>query len=481
VNKSIANYFGCYIFVHGFQHRTGVITVDLAKRNLIDIQSYIDHLDQNNQLIRVKSEVDPVYELAGVAKKFEGGKSVLFEKVKGSDYPVLIGLYWNRQEMAKLFRTDSGRLPFVLTDEIRAWRQAPIEPVIVDKGPANEVIEEKPNLHALPIPHHAEGDGGRYLTSSVVIAKDPDTGVRNLSIHRMMVCGENRMTMLLEELGHLMDYYKRAEAKGVPLELTVNNGVDFPVTMAAAVPASAAPIELDELGIASQMRGEPVELIKSQTVDVEGIANAQVVIEGRILPKTREPEGPYAEVTGYYAERDDRWVFEVSAITRRENPVFHSILSGREVGNAYGIIAGAGAFDKIHGLVPEVTAVHFADGSVPYHLVVQMDKKFEGSQRNAMMAAFVSLAFVKTVTVVDTDVDIYNTADVDWAVATRCCYEKDLLLVPNSIGHRLNPMVVDDNWTRLGIDATVPLPRNERFKRATMAEVNLADFDIEGD
>ncbi len=454
--------------------------MDLDARNLTDLQGYIEFLEAHNLLIRVKTEVNSQLELAGIAKRFEGDKVVLFEKVKDSDYPVLIGLYWNLDIMAKIFDCESSKLPFVLTDEIRAWQKSPMEPVIRESGPANEVIETDIDLYKLPIPHHATGDGGRYLTSSVVITKDPDTGVRNLSVHRMMVTGKNRFTLLLEELGHVMDYYKRAEAKGVPLEITVNNGVDYPVLMAGAVPASAAPLDADELGIVSQMRGVPVDLIKAQTVDVEAIANAQFVIEGRILPKIREPEGPYAEVTGYYADRDDRWVMEVTAITRREKPIFNSILSGTEVGNAYGLIAGAGAFDKIHSLVPDVTAVHFAEGSVPYHLVVRMNKTHEGSQRNAIMAAFVSLAFVKTVTVVDEDVDIYNPASVDWAVQTRCCYESDLLLIPNAIGHRLNPMVEDDKWTRMGIDATVALPWPDKFKRASMENVDLSAYEITG-
>ena len=454
--------------------------MELRKRNLIDLQSYLEFMEKHNHLIRVKSPVDPVFELAGIARKFEGGKAVLFEQVRDSDYPVLTGLYWSRDFLAKFFQTTPARLPFALAEDIRAWRQNPIEPVMVEQGPANEVVEADPDLSTLPIPRHAEGDGGRYLTSSVVIAKDPDTGVRNLSIHRMMVTGKNRFTLLLEELGHLMDYFKRAEAKGQPLELTVNNGADYAMSMAAASPASAAPMEMDEIGIACQMHGAPVRLIEAQTVGVEAWADAQIVIEGRILPQVREPEGPYAEVTGYYAGVDDRWVFEVSAITRRRQPIFHSILSGKEVYNAYGLIASAGAFDKIHSLVPEVTAVHFSDGSVPYHLVVQVDKKHEGSQRNAIMAAFVSLAFVKTVTVVDTDVDLYSLADVDWAVQTRCRFDRDLLPIPDSIGHRLNPMVEDDKWTRLGIDATVPLPREDKYKRVTMREVNLDDFDIEG-
>jgi len=452
--------------------------MDLAQRGLTDMQSYIAFLEAENHLVRVTTEVDQDLVLAGVAKRFEGEKAVLFERVKGHDYPVLIGLYWNRPMVAKIFGTTSERLPFVLSDEIAAWRKAPMEPVILDSGPANEVVESAPNLYHLPIPHHAVGDGGRYLTSSVVITKDPDTGVRNLSIHRMMVTGERRFTLLLEELGHVMDYFKRAEARGEPLEITVNNGADVGAHLAAASPASAAPIDMDELGIASQVLGEPARLIRAQTVGVEGLANAQFVIEGRILPGVREPEGPYAEVTGYYASRENRWVMEVTAITRRKNPVFHSILSGLEVQQAYSSVAEAGVFGRMRSAVPEVRAAHFCDGSVPYTLVVQVDKKDEGTSRRAIQAAFDSLAFLKTVIVVDPDVDIFNVADVDWAVATRCRYERDVITLPDGIGHRLNPMVENDRWTRMGIDATVPLPREPKYERATMLEVDLSDFDI---
>jgi 2,5-furandicarboxylate decarboxylase 1 len=454
--------------------------MDLAKRGLTDLQSYIAFLEAENHLVRVHSEVDQDHELAGIARKFEGKKAVLFERVKGHAYPVLIGLYWNRPMLAKIFGTTSEQLPFVLSDEIAAWRKAPMEPVILDSGPANEVIESKPNLYRLPIPNHALRDGGRYLTSSVVITKDPDSGVRNLSIHRMMVTGERRFTLLLEELGHVMDYFKRAEARGEPLEITVNNGVDVGAHLAAASPASAAPIEMDELGIASQVMGEPARLIRAQSVGVEALANAQFVIEGRILPGVREPEGPYAEVTGYYASREDRWVMDVTAITRRQAPIFHTILSGTEVRQAYSSVAEAGVFGRIRSVVPEVRAVHFSDGSVPYNLVVQVDKKDEDTPRRAIQAAFDSLVFVKTVTVVDPDVDIFSIADVEWAVATRCRYERDVITIPDAIGHRLNPMVENDRWTRMGIDATVPLPREEKYERAAMLEVDLGAYEITG-
>ena len=455
--------------------------MNLAPRGLTDLQAYIDHLEANNFLVRVKSEVDPHLELTGIAKKFEGDKVVLFEKVKGSDFPVLIGLYWNLDVYASIFDCEKHDVGFVLADEITAWTKNPVEPVIVDSGPANEVIEADINLDKLPIPHHALGDGGRYITSSVAITKDPDTGVRNTSIHRMMVTGKNRVTLLLEEAGHVRDYQRRAEARDEPLEITINNGVDFPVHMSAAAQGSAVPIEADETGIISQMRGEPVELMKAQTVGVEAIANAQFVIEGRILPEVREPEGPYFEVTGYYADRDDRWVMEVTGITRREKPIFHSIQSGREVRKAAGLMAGASYFKKIRELIPDVSAVHFVDDSMPYHLVVRMNKKYEGHERDAILAAFASSVYIKTVTVVDEDIDIYDPLDVDWATQTRCRCEQDLMIMPRFYGHALNPMVTDKKWTRLGIDATVSLDEpEENYARARMLDVDLANYEITG-
>ena len=454
--------------------------MDLAKRGLTDMQAYVDYLDKQNHLLRVKSPVDAVLELAGIAKKFEGEKALLFENIKGSDYPVLIGLYWNRPMVASLYGTTSERLPFVLSDEIGAWRGKQMEPLIVDSGPANEVVEADPDVTELPIPHHSEGDGGRYITSAVVIAKDPDTGVRNLSIHRMLVTGKRRFTLLLEELGHVMDYYKRAEAKGEGLEITVNNGADLGSHLAAASPAAAAPIEMDEIGIACQIMGEPIELIKAQTVGVEALANAQFVIEGTILPKVREDEGPYAEVTGYYANREPRWVLDVSAVTRRQNPIWHTVLSGLEVRQAYACVAEAGVFERVRSAVPQVKAVHFLDGSVPYHLAVQIDKEEEGQQHDAIQAAFDALAFAKTVTVVDTDVDIFNMNEIEWAWQTRARFEHDITLSHGGIGHRLNPMVEDDKWTRLGLDATVPLPREEKYEKATVMDVDLSNYEIEG-
>jgi 2,5-furandicarboxylate decarboxylase 1 len=212
---------------------------------------------------------------------------------------------------------------------------------------------------------------------------------------------------------------------------------------------------------------------------MEAFANAQFVIEGKILPEIREPEGPYAEVTGYYASREPRWVFEVTGMTRRRHPIFHTILSGPEVRQAYASVAEAGVFESIRSAVSNVTAVHFSDGSVPYNLVVQLDTSGAGTPRDAIDVAFDSLVFLKTVTVVDNDIDIFDIGDVEWAIATRCRYDKDLVQFPESDGHRLNPMVENDRWVRLGIDATAPVPREQKYVRASMQAVDLSKFEID--
>ncbi|KRF67248.1 hypothetical protein ASG99_16625 [Bacillus sp. Soil768D1] len=455
---------------------------DLAKRNVADLQGIVELLKKKDMLVRVKSPVDIKYEMAGIATRFDGGKAVLFEKLQDSDVPLVTGLYWNREILAEIFNVNEKELPFLTADAIEKWSKNPIDPIVVEKGPANEIIIETKDdlLKDIPIPSHGLQDGGPYLDSCVLIAKDPETGVRNASIQRMMVTGPNRMTMLMDMGRHLRDYYERAEKMGKPLEITINNGVGLPVHFASTTPSSAAPLDADELGVASQLLGEPLKLIRSQTVDVEGVADAQYVIEGEILPHIRENEGPAAEVTGYYAAADDRWVVNVKAVTRRKQPIFHTIMPGKEVYNAVGLMAEASVYQKVSSMVPDVLDVYLSYGGCGfYHANVQIKKSSEGVQKNAIMATFAAFPPLRRVTVVDEDVDIYDPEDIEWALATRHDPERDMILIPDARGHELNPITNDGIGTKIGIDATAPYPRPWGFQRLDMQEVSLESYDIE--
>lgn len=453
---------------------------DLAGRGLDDLQSIVAFLGKRRLLARVKTAVDPHLELGGVARRFHGGKAVYFENTKGSPYPVLTGLYWNRALLAELFGVSKEQLPFLVADAVVQWQQAPLHPVVVADAPAQEVVEEGVDLSTLPIPKTGLEEGGPYLTSSVVIAKDPDTGVRNASIMRFMVTGPDRLGCLMDIGRHLRDYYERAEARGEPLEVTINNGVDPAVHFASVVPGSAAPLESDELGIASHLLGRPLELVPARSVGVEGVASAQFILEAEILPHVREPEGPAAEVTGYYAQRADRWVARVKVVTRRANPIWHTIVPGQEVYNAVGLVAEASIFRLVSRQIPGVLAVYLTYGGCGfYHAVVQLRKHTEGLQRNAILATFGAFPSLKQVTVVDEDVDIYDPQDVEWALATRFRPDRDIILIPEARGHELNPCTDGGIGCKIGLDATAPSPRPPQFERVAFQPVDLAQYEIE--
>jgi 2,5-furandicarboxylate decarboxylase 1 len=451
---------------------------------LLDLQAYISVLEKKGLLARVQTEVDLVHELAGVARHFEGKEVVLFEKVRGYDMPVLIGLMWCRENIAALLDVPAQRLPFHILSAMEKWKSSSpddpaVLPVIVNNAPAQEVRINPEDVTALPSPVLALEDGGPYLSNSVVIAKDPDTGVRNASIHRCMITGPNRMTFLMDEGRHLRDYYERAEQRNEPLEITISNGVNIPSAIAAVTPEGVAPLDTDELGIASVLLGQPVRLCKSLTVAPEGLADAQFIIEGKLLPHVREPEGPFGEVSGYYAGKDNRWVVHITAITRRRNPIVHTLLPGAEVYNFVGLTAEAAVFRSISAQIDGILNVHLAhSGGGFYSAVVQMDPTAPGLAKQAIHATFKAFPPLQIVTVVNSDIDIFDADDVQWAMATRFNPDNDLVIVQNAPGHELNPQVKNGLVTKTGFDCTWMAPQPDTFKRVAFKEIDLGKYKI---
>lgn len=457
---------------------------DEVADRLVDLGSTIDYLEKTGQLVRVKSEVDPKYELAGIAKQYEGKKCVLFEHVKGSAYPVFIGLLWNRDIVGSLFGVPKEQVPFVIAGAIGPWKKNKEQypSPILEKGPANEVIEPDVDLYKLPVPTHALKDGGPYFDSSVVVARNPETGVPNISIHRLMVTQKDRLTFLIDPGRHLGAYLEIMEKRNEPLQVTINNGVGLAPWIVSALPRQGD----GKYGIANQMIGRPINFIKAQTVDVPAFADAQFVIEAEILPNVREEEGPFAEVTGYYAHRDKRWVMKVKAVTHRKAPVFHSLLSGQEVWNAVGLTAEAKIFATVKEKVPQLRRVYLSPGGCGFYgAVVQVEKDGPDVGRKAIEETFKAFMPLQRVVAVDTDVNLYDPIDVNWAVTTRFDADADLMILKNQPGHILNPMVHIDpdgkggTVTKMGIDATAPYPRTDKFERVKFKNVDLNKYEIE--
>lgn len=444
----------------------------------MDLKDCLKKMEQAGRLAHVTTPVDAVHELSGVAAKLDGGKALVFDHVKGYEYPVSTGMWWNRENVAPIFDTPVAQLSDLFARAVASLRQNPVAPIVVEEAPAQSATMSEVDLGKIPVPTHALLDGGPYFSNCVIIAKDPDTGVRNTSIHRLMVTGKDRLGLLMDMGRHLRDYYERAEARGEPLEITINNGAHPAYFVAATTPSSAAPIDVDELAVASYLLKEPARLCKSRTVSVEGIADAQLILEAEILPHVREPEGPFGEVSGYYAAQADRWVVHVKAITMQKEPIIHMLHPGREVWNGQGLGIEANLFQTISRQVKGLKNVYMTHGGSHYHIVLQMDPPNNGMAKNAIMAAFAAFSDLQMVTVVNSDVNIYDAEDVERAMVTRCDPAKDIVIIPNAFGHELNPVVENNVASKMGFDCTYPVPKPAAYTRVAFQNVDLSHYEI---
>jgi len=452
----------------------------MAKSHIADLGSIIDDLEAQGRLARVKTEVDLRHDLAGIAAKFEGGpRAVLFEKVKDRFAPVFTGLYWSRDLLGALLRRDPASLPQYVSDCIKQWQVKPRPPVMVTDGPVFEVSEFHVDMTRMPIPIHALKDGGPYFDAGVVIAIDPETGVRNASIQRFMVEDWSTLHVNIDAGRHLELYLEKAAKLGKTLPFSLNIGVGPGLHFAAATPAEAAPADTDELGIVTEFDGAPLELVEGKRLPVHIVANAMYALECEMIPGELGDEGPFAEVTNYYAKRAPRPVVHVRAIHRRQRPIFQTILSGAEVWNSVGLLGEANVLAMLQRQVPGVTDVYFSHGGCGfYHAVVQINQKRAGWGKQAIMAAFAAFPPLKMVTVVDDDVDIRSASDVEWAMATRLDPASGIVRLEKVFGHGLNPSFPDYIGGKVGFDCTRPYPYTYEYDRAAYKKMTLDGIEL---
>ncbi|SFR07794.1 UbiD family decarboxylase [Desulfoscipio geothermicus] len=440
------------------------------------LRDWLAFLDREGKLKRIKKEVDPVFEIAALGKQADGIYSLLFERVKGYEMPVVTGLVGERGLFAVAMSTTvEGML-----DKFAAAVENPVPCRLVssNSAPVKECIVNKDIdlFKMFPIPTHHAKDAGPYITAAILIAKDPDTGVRNISIHRLQISGPNKLGILILPR-HLWHFFSKAEQKGRPLEIALAIGVHPLVLLASQ---ATTRIGVDELEIASALLPQPLELVKCETVDLEVPAGAEIVIEGRLLPGVREVEGPFGEYPKYYGPASPRPVVEVMAVTHRRQPIYHTIIPAtREHVLVGGIAREAVLLQIVRQAVPTVKNVHLTlGGSCRYHAVISIEKKHEGEAKNAIFAALASCSEVKHVVVVDHDVNIFDPEDVEWAIATRCQAGRDVFIVTGAMGNKLDPSSNDGISDKMGIDATIPLELPaERFEKISIPEYNDIKLD----
>lgn len=437
------------------------------------LRGWLDHLQTQGRLAVARPDIDLRFGVAGIANRLDGRSATLFPRPGGHPVPVVSGLLSDRAWMAEAL----GVPPDGLLERYRGACLEPVPSREVETAPCQEVVRKDVDLTTmLPIPTHNEHDHGAYITAGLLIARRPDTGVQNVSIHRLQVSGPDRLGALLLPR-HTLAFFQAQEAEGADLEIAIVIGVD-PLTLMAS--QAIVPIDHDELEISGALRGEPLPVVRCVTNEVRVPADAEIVLEGRLLARVREPEGPFGEFPQYYGERAERHVIEIDALTTRESPLFHTIVGGGLEHLLLGGIPREASFlASLRRSFPCVRDVHLSrGGTCRYHLYVQVERPAPGEAKNVVLGALGTHYDIKHVTVVDTDVDVHDPTEVEWAVATRFQADRDLVVVAGSQGSKLDPSTEDGVGAKMGLDATVPVDAPPmKFTRIAVPGERELDLD----
>jgi len=428
-----------------------------------NLRHWIDHLHQTDRVIVAPNSVKLEHELAAIAKRLDEKKAVLFPSPGGHSIPVVAGTLSSRAWIAEALGVGEDKL----LERFQSIVKNPIPPVEVDRSDAYEIIKEGTEidlLKLLPVPTHNEHDSGPYFSAGVLIMRNPTTGQQNVSINRCQISGKSRLGVLIATRD-TRQFYNVAEKAGQALEVALVIGADPFVLLASQI---SAPHGQNELEYAGAMGGEPLPVVKCRTNNVRVPANAEIVLEGRVLPNVREAEGPFGEFPQLYGPRGDREVIEIDLVAQRRKPIFYTVVSGcREHLLLGSLPREAVVLSRLQMVFPNVRNVHISMGGVGrFHLYIQIQKRMEGEAKNILLAGLSQHFDFKLGMVVDEDINIFDPLDLEWAMATRFQADKDLLIVSGAQCSRLDPAAKEGFGSKLGIDATKPMNSEEmRFKR----------------
>ncbi|WP_119462314.1 UbiD family decarboxylase [Rhodospirillaceae bacterium SYSU D60014] len=431
----------------------------MSKSSSRDLRSFLAEFEAvyPSEVLRIADPIDLDYEATAIALELErhGRSPVLwFENVRNSGFPVLMNLYGRRNRFAFALGLEEDRL-------IETWASvdaSPIAPTVVETGPVLDVVATgaEVDLARLPIMRHFVEDGGSYLTNAMFVAKDPETGVRNASFHRLQVNGRARFGTSLHSRRHLWNYARKARAMGLDrLPVVVVVGCHPLITFGSGL--WKGPIDADEYAVAGGFLGEPLPVVNGVTVPVEIPATAEIAIEGHLLLDVDEPEGPFGEFTGYASERSTHNAMEVTAILHRRDAIYHSIVPGisDEHTLLLGISQEARQLKALRVQFPNVRAVAYPkSGTCLMHCYVSVSDPAPGQPRNIAAAALGDNLSLKLVVVVDEDVDVHDEQEVLWAMATRFQADTDLDVIRSAMGATLDPSNHDGLTAKLIVDAT---------------------------
>lgn len=459
----------------------------LRQKNAVafqDLRAFLSFLEERGQLHRITVPISPELEMTEIADRCVkgGGPALLFERVEGSQWPVVMNLFGSPQRMAwalGVSRLDelSGRVrqllallqnpPTQLGEKLRALgtlaQMAGSQPRLVHKAPCQEVVlqGEAATLSRIPALKCWPQDGGPYITMPLVITRHPRTGQRNVGIYRMQLF-DGRTTAMHWQLHKDGAQHLREGISSGPLPVAVALGADPATVYAASAPL---PPMLDEILFAGFLRGKGVLMVKGITVDLEVPAYSEIVLEGYVDPAERLLEGPFGDHTGYYSPADLYPVFHLTCITHRKNPIYLTTIVGHPpTEDTYLGKATERLFlPLVQTVLPEVVDINMpAEGAFHNLLLVSIKKEYPGHPRKVMHALWGMglLMLTKTVVAVDHTVDVQNLAEVAWRVTNNLDPKRDLVFAEGPLDALDHASPYPHFGSKLGIDATAKGPQD---------------------
>ena len=435
----------------------------------LHFRSFLEQLEKSGELIKISHKVSTEFEMAGILEAL-GEKPVLFENIKESNIPVAGGLLSSKDLIARGLGIVKDQLLQRLTFAI----ENPLPPEIAAEGECQEIVEQNVDLTKLPIMRYTKKDGGKYIPSAVAIVKDPEFKARNMCFHRLMLLDKNQFVARIVENRGTDRALKKA---GGELDIAFCIGNSTAVLLSAA---TTLPLGVDELGMANTL--QKTELVKCRTVDLEVPKDTEIVLEGRIT-KEKTTEGPFLDLTGIVDRVRNQPIVEIKCITHRKKPIYQTILAGR---NEHKFLMGMPKEPTIFKEVNKVCDckdVYITPGGCSWlHAVVQIQKRNADDGKKAIAAAFEGHKSLKHCVIVDEDINIYDTQDVEWAIATRFQADKDTTILSNQPGSSLDPSGdltegKKATTSKAGLDATAPLAiTGKGFRKEQYVKVDLNKY-----
>jgi len=447
-----------------------------------DLRSFIAELEAKHpeEVARVTQPISPRYEITALLTQLEKAKRfplLYCENVEGSDAPVVINAQASRKLMALALECKAEELAAKFTER----QGKPMAPVEVADAPVHEVVKlgDDVDLTQVPLLTHYDVNAAPYVTAGIVVAADADSGVRNTSYNRLMMARKRELRIFMAIGRHLWTLQNKAEQRNQALPVVIVVGVHPLFSLGAQ---AFTPSTDDEYAVIGGMMNEALRVVKAKTVPILVPADAELIIEGTILPNVRREEGPFGEFTGHAVSKDERQVIEVSAITHRKNYIFQDVHAGYTEHKLMGAVPREAALIKaVRQTVPTVKNVCMpVSGNCRFHAYISISKRTPGQAKNAICAAFASDMLLKHVVIVDDDIDVFDEEQVLWAVSNRFQADRGLVVIANAQGSELDPSAGPGGVNaKMGLDATKPLTGfapELRVPEAVMQKIRLEDY-----